>query len=122
MMEDTDMDYFYKRMHRCVRCGSNLTPAERAKEAIMCTTCRARLKRSTEKPQLSPAIQSKLEKCRQCTFSTDRGDGVLFCPSAAGTCIREEMEKRERILHGNGNPAGGGDDAGDDGVPVGGEG
>ena len=101
------MEHFYRARHRCIRCGSDLTPHERSKQMVMCTTCQAKARQERERPQLTTKAQERLEKCRACEFARLH-DGMVFCPSAKGTCIKKELKAREDAV------AAAGDDCVDD--------
>ena len=128
-----------KANHLCVECAMDLTQGEINRRMIRCKHCRQknteaqreyqkeyqRLYRELQltKPtdaKISSALaawQKQYDRCMNCEFSRTH-DNVLFCPSAAGTCLKEELN------HENPDPVSScnTDDADISGVHLGGEG
>lgn len=95
--------------HKCIECGKDLLKNEINQRMIRCTSCRKarvqieemRLEKrrqraeqiKAEKVQAEKAMARyarQAEKCRACYWATAH-DGIIFCPSIKGTCLRKEI-------------------------------
>lgn len=92
------MEYYYnKSQGRCVQCGMELRPDELKKGVVRCRSCRQRIREEREiearaaKERKLSAWEEKLHRCSECNWSVNCG-GVLYCPSAHGTCLKEDMK------------------------------
>ena len=95
------MDYYYcKSNGLCVMCYSPLSEADKKNYCVRCKSCRERMsaeaqsEKKKKEERWQQAMNERLGKCLGCEFMTDAG-GVLYCPSAKGTCLKKEMSHED---------------------------